>query len=137
MDYLLTEEQQMIKDLCRQIAEEKIKPAAAEYDESGARTKRYATLPADHLPVQVADAGKLLSRRTGGKKSALVARCRYSAHVFIFGQLQGLQASTTVEHDVVRVNFLDDDATWHFVPDGIDFLLAILAAGRLADLDVI
>ncbi len=34
MSYLLTEEQQMIKDLCRQIAEEKIKPVAAEYDES-------------------------------------------------------------------------------------------------------
>ncbi len=34
MDYLLTEEQQMIKDLCRQIAEEKIKPVAAEYDET-------------------------------------------------------------------------------------------------------
>ncbi|MEA3488819.1 MAG: acyl-CoA dehydrogenase family protein [Candidatus Omnitrophota bacterium] len=34
MDYLLTEEQQMIKDLCRQIAEEKIKPVAAEYDEN-------------------------------------------------------------------------------------------------------
>jgi alkylation response protein AidB-like acyl-CoA dehydrogenase len=33
MDYLLTEEQQMIKDLCRQIAVEKIKPVAAEYDE--------------------------------------------------------------------------------------------------------
>jgi len=35
MDYLLSEEQQMIKDLCRQIAVEKIKPVAAEYDESG------------------------------------------------------------------------------------------------------
>ncbi len=35
MDYLLTEEQQMIKDLCRQIAEEKIKHVAAEYDETG------------------------------------------------------------------------------------------------------
>jgi alkylation response protein AidB-like acyl-CoA dehydrogenase len=35
MDYLLTEEQQMIKDLCDQIAEEKIKPVAADYDESG------------------------------------------------------------------------------------------------------
>lgn len=35
MNYLLTEEQRMIKDLCRQIAEEKIKPVAAEYDESG------------------------------------------------------------------------------------------------------
>ncbi len=35
MDYLLTEEQQMIKDLSEQIAEEKIKPVAAQYDESG------------------------------------------------------------------------------------------------------
>jgi alkylation response protein AidB-like acyl-CoA dehydrogenase len=34
IDYLLTEEQRMIKDLCHQIAEEKIKPAAAAYDES-------------------------------------------------------------------------------------------------------
>ncbi|MFH1856360.1 MAG: acyl-CoA dehydrogenase [Candidatus Omnitrophota bacterium] len=33
MDYLLTEEQQMIQDLCRQIAEEKIRPVAAELDE--------------------------------------------------------------------------------------------------------
>ncbi|MGD2278876.1 MAG: acyl-CoA dehydrogenase family protein [Candidatus Omnitrophota bacterium] len=33
MNYILTEEQQMIKDLCHQIAEEKIKPVAAEYDE--------------------------------------------------------------------------------------------------------
>jgi alkylation response protein AidB-like acyl-CoA dehydrogenase len=35
MDYLLTEEQMMIRELCRQIAEEVIKPAAATYDESG------------------------------------------------------------------------------------------------------
>jgi len=34
MDYLLTEEQKMIQQLCRQIAEEKIKPVAAEYDKS-------------------------------------------------------------------------------------------------------
>ena len=33
MDYLFTEEQQMIKDLCRQIAREKIAPIAAECDE--------------------------------------------------------------------------------------------------------
>lgn len=33
MEYLLTDEQKMIKELCRQIAEEKIKPVAAEYDE--------------------------------------------------------------------------------------------------------
>ncbi|MFZ5587010.1 MAG: acyl-CoA dehydrogenase family protein [Thermodesulfobacteriota bacterium] len=33
MDYFLTEEQIMIRDLCRQIAEERIKPARAELDE--------------------------------------------------------------------------------------------------------
>ncbi len=35
MDYLLTEEQIMIRDLARQIAREKIKPVAAKYDEEG------------------------------------------------------------------------------------------------------
>ncbi len=33
MDYFLTEEQTMIRDLCRQIAEEKIRPQSAELDE--------------------------------------------------------------------------------------------------------
>lgn len=33
MDYLLTEKQTMIRDLARQVAEEKIRPVAAEYDE--------------------------------------------------------------------------------------------------------
>ncbi len=35
MDYGLTEQQVMIKDLCRQIAQEKIKPVREKYDESG------------------------------------------------------------------------------------------------------
>ncbi|MCL6589599.1 MAG: acyl-CoA dehydrogenase [Firmicutes bacterium] len=35
MDYFLTEEQQMIKDLARRIADEKIAPKAAYYDETG------------------------------------------------------------------------------------------------------
>ncbi|MDP8253602.1 MAG: acyl-CoA dehydrogenase family protein [Candidatus Kaelpia aquatica] len=35
MDYLLTEEQQMLKELAHKIAEEKIRPVAKEYDESG------------------------------------------------------------------------------------------------------
>jgi alkylation response protein AidB-like acyl-CoA dehydrogenase len=35
IDYLLTEDQKMIRDLCRQIAEEKIKPIAAKHDETG------------------------------------------------------------------------------------------------------
>src|SRR3990167_5291707 len=34
MDLLLTEEQVMIRDLCRQIAKEKIAPVAAEFDKS-------------------------------------------------------------------------------------------------------
>lgn len=35
LDYLLTEEQLMLKDLAHQIAEQKVRPAAKEYDESG------------------------------------------------------------------------------------------------------
>ena len=35
MDYLLTEEQVMIKELCRKIAEEKIRPVAAQFDQTG------------------------------------------------------------------------------------------------------
>jgi len=35
MDYLLTEEQKMVRDLCRQIAEEKIRPVAGELDKKG------------------------------------------------------------------------------------------------------
>lgn len=35
MDYGLTEEQAMIRDLCRQIAEEKIKPVREKHDETG------------------------------------------------------------------------------------------------------
>lgn len=39
MDYLLNEEQIMIRDLCRQIAKEKIAPVAAEYD----KTEKFPT----------------------------------------------------------------------------------------------
>lgn len=34
IDYLLTEEQMMIRDLCRQITDEKIRPVAGEYDKT-------------------------------------------------------------------------------------------------------
>ena len=34
MNYFLTEEQEMLKELCRQVANEKIRPVAAQYDES-------------------------------------------------------------------------------------------------------
>ena len=35
MDYKLTEEQTMIQEMCRQVAQEKIKPVREEYDETG------------------------------------------------------------------------------------------------------
>ena len=35
MDYFFTEEQQMIRDVAREIADKKIRPASAEFDESG------------------------------------------------------------------------------------------------------
>ena len=35
MDYFFTEEQQMMRDVAREIAEKRIRPVAAEYDESG------------------------------------------------------------------------------------------------------
>jgi alkylation response protein AidB-like acyl-CoA dehydrogenase len=35
MDYGFTEEQQMVQDMCRQIAQEKIKPVREKYDETG------------------------------------------------------------------------------------------------------
>ena len=35
LDYLLTDDQKMIRDACREIAEEHIKPVRAQYDESG------------------------------------------------------------------------------------------------------
>jgi alkylation response protein AidB-like acyl-CoA dehydrogenase len=35
MDYFLTDEQKMVRDLARQVADEKIRPVAARYDESG------------------------------------------------------------------------------------------------------
>ncbi len=44
MDYLLTEEQKMIRDLARQIADEKIRPVAAEYDEKESFLGRYSRL---------------------------------------------------------------------------------------------
>ena len=49
MDYLLTDEQKMIKDLAHKVAEEKIRPVAAQYDQS----EKY---PWDVIKV-IADAG--------------------------------------------------------------------------------
>ncbi|MDD2689669.1 MAG: acyl-CoA dehydrogenase family protein, partial [Candidatus Omnitrophica bacterium] len=49
MDYLLSDEQKMVRDLARKIAEEKIKPVAAKYDQS----EEY---PWDMIKI-IADAG--------------------------------------------------------------------------------
>jgi len=49
MDYLLTDEQKMVRDLARKVAEEKIKPVAAKYDQS----EEY---PWDMIKI-IADAG--------------------------------------------------------------------------------
>jgi butyryl-CoA dehydrogenase len=38
LDYLLTEEQQMIRDLARKVAIEKVLPKRAEWDETGEYT---------------------------------------------------------------------------------------------------
>ena len=49
MDYFLTEEQQMIVDVARQIANEKIIPQRAELDEK----EEFATEILDELPRQI------------------------------------------------------------------------------------
>lgn len=61
MDYFLTEEQQMIKDLAARIADEKIAPVAIEYDELG-------TFPDDIIKI-IADSdlcGVYISEEYGG-----------------------------------------------------------------------
>jgi len=40
VDYLLTEDQKMLRELCRQIAEEKIRPVSRELDEKGGISSR-------------------------------------------------------------------------------------------------
>lgn len=70
IDYLLTEEQIMIRDLCRQITEEKIKPVAAEYDKTG-------EFPWDVLKV-IAQSdlfGVYIEERYGGMGGGIMDLC--------------------------------------------------------------
>ncbi|MDD5347498.1 MAG: acyl-CoA dehydrogenase family protein, partial [Candidatus Omnitrophica bacterium] len=70
MNYLLTEEQQMIKDLAHKIAEEKVRPAAARYD----KTEEY---PWDVIKV-IAEAdlfGLFIPEEYGGLGSSVFNLC--------------------------------------------------------------
>ena len=92
MDYLLTEEQQMLQDLARQIAEERIKPVRAELDEQ-------ETFPWDIIKdlAQADLCGTIIPEAYGGLGmgcmenvlvlEALAGLCRGSHH--LRGQLPG------------------------------------------------
>lgn len=70
MDYFLTEEQQMIKDLARRIADEKVAPKAAHYDETG-------EFPWDIMKI-LADAdlfGVYLPEEYGGMGGGVMEQC--------------------------------------------------------------
>ncbi|MFA4984036.1 MAG: acyl-CoA dehydrogenase family protein [Candidatus Omnitrophota bacterium] len=70
MDYLLTDEQKMIRDLARKIADEKIRPAAAKYDQ----TEEY---PWDVLKV-IADSdlfGLFVPEEYGGMSVGVLNLC--------------------------------------------------------------
>ena len=70
MDYFLTEEQQMIKDLARRIADEKIAPRASELDETG-------EFPWDLIKI-IADAdlfGVYLPEEYGGLGGGVFEQC--------------------------------------------------------------
>jgi butyryl-CoA dehydrogenase len=70
MDYLLTEEQKMVQELCRKIAEEKIRTVAAKYDQSG-------EYPWDMIKV-IADAGLFglfIPEEYGGMKVSVLNLC--------------------------------------------------------------
>ena len=70
MDYLLTDEQKMVRDLARKITEEKIKPVAAKYD----RTEEYLW---DIIKV-IADAGLFglfIPEEYGGMSNSVLNLC--------------------------------------------------------------
>jgi len=70
MDYLLTDENKMVRDLARKIAEEKVRPVAAKYDE----TQEY---PWDVIKV-IADAGLFglfIPEEYGGMSNSVLNLC--------------------------------------------------------------
>jgi alkylation response protein AidB-like acyl-CoA dehydrogenase len=70
IDYLLTEEQQMIRDISRQITEEHIKPVALEYDKNG-------TFPHDIVKVmgQADLFGVYIDEKYGGMGGGILEVC--------------------------------------------------------------
>ena len=101
MDYLLTEEQKMLRDLCRQIAAEKIAPVAAEYDKSEEFPRDIIKLIADSdlfavfVPVEYGGTGgggldlclgtEELSRACGGIAVCYAASALGTFPIVLFG----------------------------------------------------
>ncbi len=101
MDYLLTEDQTMIRDTCRQIAQEKIKPVRAHYDETGefpweiVKVLAQAGVFGLHIPenyggfgggvLEMAIAAEELSRACGGIALCFAASSLGSFPILLFG----------------------------------------------------
>ncbi len=101
LDYLLTEDQKMIRDACREIAEEHIKPVRAKYDEEGTfpwdivEVLRQADIFGVYIPeeyggfgggvLEMAIAVEELSRGCGGIALALGATALGTYPILLFG----------------------------------------------------
>ncbi|HPQ66086.1 MAG TPA: acyl-CoA dehydrogenase family protein, partial [bacterium] len=101
MDYFLTEEQQMIKDLARQVAEERLKPLRAEMDEKGEfswdviKAYRESDLFGIYIPEEYGGLGggvlelslavEELSRVCGGLSLGLAATALGTFPLLLFG----------------------------------------------------
>jgi alkylation response protein AidB-like acyl-CoA dehydrogenase len=101
MDYLLTEDQTVIRDTCRQIAQEKIKPVRAHYDETGefpweiVKVLAQAGVFGLHIPenyggfgggvLEMAIATEELSRACGGIALCFAASSLGSFPILLFG----------------------------------------------------
>ena len=70
IDYLLTEEQQMIRDISRQIAQEHIKPVALEFDKNG-------TFPHDIVKIMAQSDlfGVYIDEKYGGMGGGIFEVC--------------------------------------------------------------
>ena len=101
LDYLLTEDQKMIRDACREIAEEHIKPVRAKYDEDGTfpwdivEVLRQADIFGVYIPeeyggfgggvLEMAIAMEEISRGCGGISLAFGATALGSYPILLFG----------------------------------------------------
>jgi alkylation response protein AidB-like acyl-CoA dehydrogenase len=101
MDYLLTEDQTVIRDTCRQIAQEKIKPVRAHHDETGefpweiVKVLAQAGVFGLHIPenyggfgggvLEMAIATEELSRACGGIALCFAASSLGSFPILLFG----------------------------------------------------